>query len=89
MSQERGNRRVLFGVVKTAGKMQKTVKVMVERRVRHPLFKKYIIRHKYYLAHDERNEYQVGDKVAIVESAPISKSKRWRVQRLIERKPGA
>ena len=88
MSTERGNKRVLFGVVKSAGKMDKTVSVLVERRVRHPLLKKYILRHKKYLAHDERNEYQVGDRVTIIESRPLSKSKRWRVQKLIERKPG-
>lgn len=85
---DRGNRRVLFGIVKSAGKMDKTVTVMVERRVKHPRLKKYIIRHKQYLAHDEENQYRAGDRVTIIESAPLSKSKRWRVQKLIERKPG-
>ncbi len=88
MTTERGNRRVMFGVVKSAGKMEKTVTVLVERRVRDPRLKKYITRHTTYLAHDEQNQYQVGDKVTIIESRPLSKNKRWRVQKLIERKPG-
>ncbi|MBN2723655.1 MAG: 30S ribosomal protein S17 [Deltaproteobacteria bacterium] len=88
MSNERGNNRTLLGVVKSAGKMDKTVTVQVERRVRHPLYRKFITTHKKYLAHDERNEFLEGDKVLITESRPLSKSKRWRVQKLVERKPG-
>ena len=88
MSNNRGNKKVLVGVVKSAGKMDKTVTVLVMRRVKHPLYKKYTLRHKKYLAHDENNEYRVGDKVSIIESRPLSKTKRWRVQKLIERKPG-
>lgn len=85
---ERGNNRTLLGVVKSAGKMDKTVIVQVVRRVRHPLYKKFITKHKKYLAHDERNEYREGDKVVISESRPLSRLKRWRVQKLVERKPG-
>ena len=84
----RGRRRTLQGEVVSAGKMDKTVTVMVTRRVRHPLYKKYVTKRKKYLAHDERNEYQVGDVVVIIESRPLSKRKRWRVQRLVERRPG-
>ena len=87
-NSERGNKKVLIGVVKSAGKMDKTVTVQVMRRVKHPLYKKYTLRQKKYLAHDENNEYRVGDKVAIIESRPLSRTKRWRVQKLIERKPG-
>ncbi|MBU1536320.1 30S ribosomal protein S17 [Myxococcota bacterium] len=88
MSTERGNKRVMFGIIKSAGKMDKTVTVLVEQRVKEPRLKKYITRHRKYLAHDEQNQYQVGDKVTIIESRPLSKNKRWRVQKLIERKPG-
>ncbi|MBU1220587.1 30S ribosomal protein S17 [Myxococcota bacterium] len=85
---ERGNNRTLLGVVKSSGKMDKTVVVQVMRRVRHPLYKKFITKYKKYLAHDERNEYREGDKVVISESRPLSRLKRWRVQKLVERKPG-
>ncbi|MDA3864862.1 MAG: 30S ribosomal protein S17 [Deltaproteobacteria bacterium] len=87
MERQRGNRKTLVGVVKSAGKMDKTVSVEVERKFKHPIFKKYIKKHKKYLAHDEQNQYQEGDKVKMVESKPISKNKRWVVQELIERKP--
>jgi len=83
-TRSRGNRRELMGVV-TSDKMQKTVVVQVTRRVRTPKFGKYVTRRVKYKAHSENNEYHVGDKVAIVESRPLSKDKRWRVQRLIER----
>ncbi len=72
-------KRVLYGVV-VSDKNDKTIVVEVERRYTHPLFKKTVRRTKKYHAHDEGNEYKVGDRVAIVESAPISKNKRWAVQ---------
>jgi len=84
----RGRRRELVGVV-TSDKMQKTVVVQVERRVRAAKFGKYITRRVKYKAHSERNEYHVGDTVLIVESRPLSKDKRWRVQKLITRSKGA
>ncbi len=71
-------RRVLSGRV-TSDKMDKTVTVLVERRVMHPLYKKFIRRSKKYAAHDEANEYGIGDIVRIEEHAPISKLKRWTV----------
>lgn len=76
--------RMLQGVV-TSDKMEKTVVVQVTRRVRHRRYKKYIVRRMKYNAHDERNEYQVGDQVQIVEARPMSAHKRWRVSRLIQR----
>ena len=69
-------RRVLQGVV-TSDVNEKTVTVLVERRVMHPIYKKYITRSKKYAAHDEENRFKVGDIVTIEESRPISKSKRW------------
>ena len=77
-------KRTLVGVV-VSDKMDKTVVVEVTRLVKHPLYKKYIRRKKRYMAHDERNEYQVGDRVQIIESRPLSRRKRWRVRALIER----
>jgi small subunit ribosomal protein S17 len=80
----RGNRRELVGVV-TSDKMQKTVVVQVTRRVKTAKFGKYITRRVKYKAHAEKSDYHVGDTVLIVESRPMSKDKRWRVQKLIER----
>ena len=71
-------RRVLTGRV-TSDKMDKTVTVSVERRVMHPLYKKFIRRSKNYAAHDEKNECKVGDVVRIEECPPISKRKAWMV----------
>ncbi|MDD3288374.1 MAG: 30S ribosomal protein S17 [Alphaproteobacteria bacterium] len=71
-------RRVLQGTV-VSDKGDKTVTILVERRVMHPLFKKYIRVSKKYAAHDEQNRHKVGDKVEIIECRPISKRKRWMV----------
>jgi len=71
-------RRVLTGRV-TSDKMDKTVTVSVERRVMHPLYKKFIRRSKKYAAHDEANQCKVGDTVRIEECKPISKRKTWLV----------
>jgi small subunit ribosomal protein S17 len=71
-------RRVLQGVV-VSDKMDKTVVVKVERRLMHPLYKKFIRRSKKYAAHDEANGAKVGDVVQIRECRPISKRKRWEV----------
>jgi small subunit ribosomal protein S17 len=71
-------RRVLQGVV-VSDNSNKTVTVLVERRVIHPLYKKFIKRSKKYHAHDETNTYSVGDVVRIEECRPISKSKTWKV----------
>ncbi|HLU77553.1 MAG TPA: 30S ribosomal protein S17 [Burkholderiales bacterium] len=66
-------------------KMDKTVTVLVERRVKHPLYGKYITRSKKYHAHDETNEIKEGDLVTIQECRPISKSKAWKVTQLVEK----
>ncbi|MFT8353282.1 MAG: 30S ribosomal protein S17 [Gluconobacter japonicus] len=71
-------RRVLTGRV-TSDKMDKTVTVLVDRRIMHPLYKKFIRRSKKYAAHDEANVCQIGDLVRIEECAPISKRKTWSV----------
>jgi small subunit ribosomal protein S17 len=71
-------RRVLSGTV-VSDKGNKTITVLVERRVMHPIYKKYIRRTKKYAAHDENNAHKVGDVVEIIECAPISKRKRWTV----------
>lgn len=72
------------GVV-TSNRMQKSVVVSVERIVMHPKYKKYLKRRTKVKAHDEKNECQVGDRVLIVECRPLSREKRWRVSRILER----
>jgi small subunit ribosomal protein S17 len=69
-------RRVLTGRV-TSDKMDKTITVLVDRRVMHPLYKKFIRKSKKYAAHDEANQAKIGDLVRIIECAPISKRKTW------------
>jgi small subunit ribosomal protein S17 len=66
-----------------AKKMKKTVKVEVERQVRHPLYKKIVRRRKTFLVHDETESCKVGDTVRIIETRPISKTKRWRVLEIV------
>ena len=82
--EERNQRKSRTGLV-VSNKMEKTVTVVVERRVAHPFYGKQQTRTKKYHAHDEKNEYKVGDVVRIVETRPLSKTKRWRVAELIER----
>ena len=77
-------RRTLEGVV-TSDKMNKTVVVMVTHRVRSQQYKKYMTKRVKYKAHSENNDFHTGDRVEIVESRPLSKDKRWRVAKLIER----
>jgi small subunit ribosomal protein S17 len=71
-------KRILQGVV-VSDKQNKTVVVKVERRFTHPLFKKTVRRTKNYHAHDEEQQFKIGDEVAIEETAPISRLKRWKV----------
>ena len=80
----KSGKRILVGVV-VGDKMNKTRVVLVERRLAHAKYGKYMTRKAKYKAHDERNEYRVGDRVEIVESRPLSRDKRWRVHRLIDR----
>jgi small subunit ribosomal protein S17 len=82
--ESRGIRKSKGGTV-VSDRMDKTVVVRVERLVPHPVYKKYVKRRTTYKAHDEKNEYRIGDRVEIVETRPLSKEKRWRVGRLIER----
>ena len=84
MSDQKGRRKVRQGTV-VGDRTDKTVVVSVERRLAHPLYGKQMSRQKKYHAHDENNEYQVGDVVRIEETRPLSKLKRWRVLELIER----
>ena len=85
--RKRGKPKFRVGIV-VSDKMDKTVTVAIERLVQHPRYKKYIRRTKKVLAHDERNECRVGDKVLIVETRPLSKRKRWRVCKILERATG-
>ena len=82
--RERNQRKSRVGTVKS-DKSDKTVTVVVERRVAHPFYGKQLTQTKKYHAHDEKNEYKVGDVVRIEETRPLSKTKRWRVVELIER----
>jgi small subunit ribosomal protein S17 len=82
--ENRGNKRQILGTV-TSDKMDKTVVVLVERIVKHKLYKKYVKRHAKFAAHDEANECKVGDKVMITESRPLSKMKRYRVSKIVEK----
>jgi small subunit ribosomal protein S17 len=77
-------RKRLVGVV-VSDKMNKTVVVKVTRRFEHPVYKKHIERSKKYHAHDEHNECKVGDVVAIEETRPLSKTKRWRIVEILQR----
>ena len=78
-STDRGIPRTLTGRV-VSDKMDKTVVVKVARRFKHPRYKKYVIRTKKYMVHDEQNECRIGDEVLIVESRPLSARKRWRLR---------
>ena len=82
--QDRNRRKTRIGVV-VSDRADKTVTVQVERRFAHPLYGKQVAKTKKYQAHDEHNEYRVGDTVRMVETRPLSKTKRWRVAELIER----
>jgi small subunit ribosomal protein S17 len=78
------NKRTLSGRV-VSDKMQKTVTVLVERRVKHPLYGKFVTRTQKYHAHDENGDYHEGDLVEIEECRPISKTKAWKVTKLLEK----
>jgi small subunit ribosomal protein S17 len=83
-TQQTGMRRRLTGRV-VSDKMDKTVTVVVERRVPHPLYNKFVGHSKKYHAHDEKNEYHPGDVVLIEECRPVAKTKAWRVVKLVEK----
>jgi small subunit ribosomal protein S17 len=87
MSDTKSRKKEKNGVV-IGNKMKKTVKVVVERQVRHPLYKKVIKKRKIYFAHDEYEKCKIGDVVKIIETRPMSKRKRWRVKEIIDLAPG-
>jgi small subunit ribosomal protein S17 len=84
MTVPRRIRKVREGVV-VSNRMQKSVVVSIQRTVMHPKYKKYLRRRTKVKAHDERTECRVGDRVLIMESRPLSRDKRWRVSKIIER----
>lgn len=87
VAEDRGTnsgRRTLQGFV-VSDKMQKTIVVRIDRRIKHGQYLKYLVKSQKYKAHDEKGEAKVGDKVEIVESKPISKHKRWVLRRILER----
>ena len=77
-------RRGVVGIV-VSNKMQKTIVVKVDRQVRHSLYKKYVEKSRRYKAHDETNDAKIGDRVALVESRPMSREKRWVLQTILRR----
>jgi small subunit ribosomal protein S17 len=84
MAETRRPRKTLIGSI-VGNKMDKTVVVSVERLTKHSVYGKYIKRRVKYVAHDEKNECGAGDKVALIETRPLSKMKRWRVKEILEK----
>lgn len=83
MNQQTNTRKLTGRVV--SDKMNKTVTVLVERKVKHPLYGKYVSKSKKYHAHDENNEFHEGDLVLIEESRPLARTKNWKVVQLLEK----
>ncbi|HQW85348.1 MAG: 30S ribosomal protein S17 [Ferruginibacter sp.] len=81
---ERNLRKTKLGVV-SSNKMDKTITVSVERKVKHPLYGKFVKKSTKFHAHDEKNECSIGDTVKIMESRPLSKTKRWRLVEIVEK----
>jgi small subunit ribosomal protein S17 len=81
---ERSLRKTRVGVV-VSNKMDKTITVAIERRVPHPIYKKYFKKTTKLMAHDEKKECGIGDKVRIMETRPLSKNKRWRLVQIVEK----
>jgi small subunit ribosomal protein S17 len=82
--ESRGLRKTRVGVV-VSNKMDKTITVAIERRVAHPIYKKYFKKTTKLMAHDEKKECNIGDKVKIMETRPLSAKKRWRLVEIIEK----
>ncbi|MDD3807508.1 MAG: 30S ribosomal protein S17 [Candidatus Marinimicrobia bacterium] len=80
------NKKVRIGKV-VSDKMDKSVTVLISRKVKHPVYGKYITRSVKFMVHDEKNESRVGDTVRIVETRPLSRHKRWRLVEIIDREP--
>lgn len=83
-TNERNLRKQRVGVV-TSNKMQKSITVVVERKVKHPLYGKFVKNTSKFIAHDEKNDCNIGDTVRIMETRPLSKNKNWRLVEIIER----
>ena len=83
--EERNLRKTRQGVVISAKKMDKTIIVAAKFKDMHPIYGKFVSKTKKYHAHDEKNECNVGDKVLLMETRPLSKTKRWRVVEIVER----
>jgi small subunit ribosomal protein S17 len=85
---KRGQRKTAIGIV-TSDKMNRTITVETERRVQHPRFRKYVRAYTRYKVHDVDNQAREGDKVLIMETRPVSKTKRWRLVEILARAHGA
>jgi small subunit ribosomal protein S17 len=83
-TETRNIRKVRVGIV-TSNKMAKTITVAVERKVKHPIYGKFINKTTKFHAHDEKNECSIGDIVRIMETRPLSKTKRWRLVEVVEK----
>ena len=81
---ERNLRKTKVGVV-TSNKMEKTITIAVERKVKHPIYGKFVKKTSKFHAHDEQNECSIGDLVKIAETRPLSKLKRWRLVEVVEK----
>tara|TARA_B100001109_G_C18494500_1_gene304005 strand:+ start:14 stop:271 length:258 start_codon:yes stop_codon:yes gene_type:complete len=82
--EQRNLRKERIGIV-TSNKMEKSIVVSEVKRVKHPMYGKFVLRTKKYVAHDEKNDCNIGDTVKIMETKPISKNKCWRIIDIIER----
>jgi small subunit ribosomal protein S17 len=82
--EQRGLRKTRVGIV-VSDKMDKTITIAIERKVPHPIYKKYFKKTTKLMAHDEKSECRVGDKVKVMETRPVSKSKRWRLIEIVEK----
>ena len=82
--ETRNLRKELIGVV-TSNKMEKSIVVSEVKKVKHPMYGKFVLKTKKYVAHDEQNDCNIGDTVKIMETRPLSKSKCWRMVEIIER----
>lgn len=80
----RGRRKVRVGKV-VSNKMNKSITVAIERRLKHPIYKKYFKKTTKFMAHDEKNEASIGDIVKIMETRPLSSRKRWRLVEIVEK----
>ena len=81
---ERGRRKERVGKV-TSNKMEKSITVLIERKIKHPMYGKFIRKSTKFIAHDEKNDCNIGDTVKIMETRPLSKNKCWRLVEIVER----